>query len=77
LALARYNTAALPAALQDYHPNAAIGNVCQEWDGDIGNLNTRLILKLIIFYNDDFGIIMADSVPRRIDKILRWLKRLE
>ena len=64
---------ALPADDQNYHPNAAVGDVLDPWNGDIDTYTLQDILRLVIFYNDDLGIDAGDTAPLRKDKVRAWL----
>jgi hypothetical protein len=72
LALAICGHAALPTAAQNFQPNAAVGDVPNPWDPYIG---TQLldILQLVIFYNNDFGIVAGDPVSLMTSKVRTWL----
>ena len=75
LALAIYgHEAALSVDAQNFHPNAAIGDVPQGWDGHIGAYQQIHILRLVIFYNDNFGIVVNDDMPTRREKVKTWLE---
>ena len=63
----------LPADAQDFHPNAAIGDVPQDWDGHIEAYQHIHILRAVVFYNDDFGIVVGDQMPVRREKLRTWL----
>ncbi|KAK0438554.1 hypothetical protein EV421DRAFT_950689 [Armillaria borealis] len=43
------------------------------FNGQIGTYSHLEILKMIIFYNDNFGITWSDSLPERIDKFRSFL----
>ncbi|KAH9992625.1 hypothetical protein BJV77DRAFT_1001921 [Russula vinacea] len=43
------------------------------WDGHIAAYQHIHILRLVIFYNDDFGIVMNDKIPSRREKLRTWL----
>jgi hypothetical protein len=77
LALTINNGDALPAATANYHPNAAIGDVPNEWIPDIDEYSLVDILRLIIFYNDGFGINANDTVNAKKRKVLEWLTGTE
>jgi hypothetical protein len=77
LALAICGQAALPVAAQNFQPNAAAGEVPNPWNPDIDAYQLLDILKLVIFYNDDFGIIAGDPVARRRYKVRNWLLEQE
>ncbi|KAF8495121.1 hypothetical protein F5888DRAFT_1804983 [Russula emetica] len=55
LAICGDSDAALPAAVQDYQPNAAVGDVPGQWDPNIEGYELVDILRLVIFYNEDIG----------------------
>ena len=65
----------LPAAAQNYHPNAAVGDVPAPWNQSVESYQLADILRLVIFYNDNFGIEAGDLVRvRRTNlKVLAWL----
>jgi hypothetical protein len=73
LALAICGHAALPAAAQNFQPNAAVGDVPNPWNPNIDAYQHLDILQLIIFYNDDFGIIAGDPITTRRSKVRTWL----
>jgi hypothetical protein len=73
LALAICGRAALPAAAQNFEPNAAVGDVPNPWNPDLCSYQHLDILKLVIFYNDDFGIVAGDLLSVRIFKVRLWL----
>jgi hypothetical protein len=47
---------------------AAIGTTPPNFNPNLPNYHHIDILNLIIFYNDDFGIVPGDSLGTRIDK---------
>jgi hypothetical protein len=71
LALAICGHAALCA--QDYQPNAAAGDVPNPWNPNVNAYQFMDILRLIIFYNDDFGINAGDLVDAMRQKVRNWL----
>jgi hypothetical protein len=73
LAHAIYGNPALPAAAQFFEPNAGIGDVPDEFNPNIDEYQDADILRLVIFYNDDFGIALADTVAIRRLKLRTWL----
>lgn len=73
LAICGPSCAALPAAVQDFQPNAAIGDVPKPWNPLIEGYEDLDILKLVIFYNDSFGIVAGDSISDRRFKVRYWL----
>jgi hypothetical protein len=60
-------------ALPDCHPNAAIGDVPAPWNSNIEAYQLEDVFRLVIFYNDDFGINAGDHVSVRRRKVLAWL----
>ena len=72
MALAICGDAALPAAAQKFQPNAAVGDVPNPWGPIINSYQLLDILKLVIFYNDNFGIIAGDPLSDRIFKLRVW-----
>ena len=65
--------AALPAAAQDYQPNAAVGDKPNPWNSSVDAYQLVDILWLVIFYNDDFGIDAGDLVDLMRQKVRAWL----
>jgi hypothetical protein len=63
----------LPLEVQNYHPLAGIGDVPHPWDPNIARYTHTQILKLIIFYNDSFGIDQGDHLGVRKLKLHNWL----
>jgi len=65
----------LPPRLQEYHPNADVGREPDpdDWADHIDRFTHEKILRLVIFYNDDFGILRRDNVKNRQQKLLDWL----
>jgi hypothetical protein len=62
LALAICGKAALPVTLQHYQPNAAVGATPHPWAPEMDRYHLRDILRLVIFYNNDFGINPGDTL---------------
>ncbi|KAJ7501037.1 hypothetical protein B0H11DRAFT_1993426 [Mycena galericulata] len=52
--------------------NAVVGAVFNATI-DVRALNHAMILSLIRFYNEDFGITVPDTVPVRSQKVTNWL----
>jgi hypothetical protein len=62
-----------PLAAQDFQPNAAVGDVPNPWNPQIDAYQHLDILRLVIFYNDDFGIVAGDPVHVRRQQVRTWL----
>jgi hypothetical protein len=77
LALAICGDAALPAAAQSFQPNAAVGDVPNPWNPEYLSYELLDILKLVIFYNDDFGIVVGDPLSDGMVKVRNWLLEQE
>ena len=75
LAIAICGQAFLPPEAHQYHPQAAIGMVPIPpfWNPRPDTYTLLYILKLVIFYNDDFCIVAGDSLPTRKEKLRVWL----
>ena len=58
----------VPAA----NPNATVGT-CYSATIDVHGMDHAMILGMIRFHNEDFGIIVQDTVPMRSQKIANWL----
>jgi hypothetical protein len=58
---------AAPAQIPD------IGSMPPNFDPDVPNYRHIDILNMVIFYNDDFGILPGDSVGSRIESFRRFL----
>lgn len=71
--LPSYVGAALPAAARNFQPNAAVGDVPNPWNEVLESYKLLDILKLVIFYTDDFGIVAGDPLSARIGKVRVWL----
>lgn len=52
----------------------AIGDTPPNFLGDIANYEHINILILIMFYNDDFGIVNGDNLGARQNKVRSFLK---
>jgi hypothetical protein len=77
LALAICGGAALPPAARNFQPNAAVGDVPNPWNSFLESYRLLDIFKLVIFYNDDFGIVAGDPLHARIFKVRIWLLEQE
>jgi hypothetical protein len=53
-----------------------VGDVMHLWNPNIYEYEDDHILRLIIFYNDDFGIKGDQELYARIVKVERWLREL-
>jgi hypothetical protein len=60
--IANVNPAHNPIAVGTAHPNF-----------DSTSMTSSDIYKLIVWYNQDYGIFPADSLGARRDKIMHWL----
>ncbi|KAK0222223.1 hypothetical protein IW262DRAFT_1553166 [Armillaria fumosa] len=58
--------------LKDISPAPTVG-ATPKFDGRIAKYSDEDILKMIIFYNDKFGIALNDNLPERIDKFRSFL----
>ena len=54
----------------------AIGSTPHEFNGHIANYLHGDIVRMIVFYNDDFGILVEDLVGTRLDKFRYFLTTL-
>ena len=61
-AIAIVNPAHNPVAVGAAHPNF-----------DPTSMTSNDVYKLIVWYNQDYGILPADSLGARRDKIMHWL----
>jgi hypothetical protein len=59
--------------LQNYQPNAEIGNVTDQWNSNIEGYMKDDFLKLVIYYNEDFGIYVEDTTADRRRNVRAWL----
>jgi hypothetical protein len=53
----------------------AVGTTPPGFDADVSAYRHINVLSMIIFYNDDFGILQADPLSARLDKFRRFLTR--
>jgi len=53
-----------------------LGDIPPNFNHNLTSYNHGDILRLIIFYNDDFGIVQADTIPSRIDSFRRFLSEI-
>jgi hypothetical protein len=70
LALA-INGGPLPAAVVNVDPNVGIGTIHANFDPR--HMTVDDIYSLIVWYNQDFGIVENDALGARCDKVMRWL----
>jgi len=61
-AIANVNPAHNPIAVGTVHPNF-----------DPTSMTSNDVYKLIVWYNQDYGIFPADSLGARRDKVMHWL----
>ncbi|KAK0476562.1 hypothetical protein EDD18DRAFT_1366165 [Armillaria luteobubalina] len=54
-------------------PAPTVGATPRQWDGWIAKYTNKDILKMIIFYNNNFGIALEDNLTQRIDKFRSFL----
>ena len=73
LAIGTWSYPDLPDAVRVYHPHVDIGSIPTEWNLNPNSYEKYDILKLVIFYNKNFGICTDDSLSIRRDKIHVWL----
>ena len=50
-----------------------VGDIPPAFNANIFEYRHQDILRLIIFYNDDFGIVPGDGIPLRIQKFRHFL----
>ncbi|KAJ7223104.1 hypothetical protein GGX14DRAFT_426852 [Mycena pura] len=76
--LALANTIAVGQVPPPLPTNSAVNTVCPLLVGanaaTINSFTHAQILALVEFYNENFGIIPADTIAERQSKVLRWLK---
>lgn len=53
---------------------SAVGTVMPMWDPAIDGWSHARILRIIEFYNQDFGIVLADDLATRKSKVRDWLR---
>ncbi|KAI0286913.1 hypothetical protein BGY98DRAFT_942701 [Russula aff. rugulosa BPL654] len=73
LALAICEYEILPGYALNFHPEAPLGTVPADWNRNIHSYTIRDVLRLVVFYNDDFGIYLDDSLAVKRDKVRAWL----
>jgi hypothetical protein len=73
LALQLCPTPPLPPVVQAFQPNAEIGMIPPQFNPSVDGYQHIDIYKLIIFYNDSFGIVLGDPLHERKRKIRTWL----
>lgn len=56
--------------------NANINTTPNPFNSNIHSLSDTEILRLIMFYNDSFGIVARDDTGERRRKLALWLTRL-
>ncbi|KAF9475038.1 hypothetical protein BDN70DRAFT_884204 [Pholiota conissans] len=61
-----------PNLVQPPQP-AAIGAIPPDFDCNISSYSNIDIANLVIFYNDDFGIVITDNKSTRINKVIAFL----
>ncbi|KAF8868333.1 hypothetical protein CPB85DRAFT_1448446 [Mucidula mucida] len=59
--------------LADIVPAPRVGETPPQFQGGLASYSNAEILRMIIFYNDDFGIVLNDSLAMRIDKFRSYL----
>jgi hypothetical protein len=57
-------------------PPPAIGSVPLNFNGHPSGYTHAEILNIIIFYNDDFGIVERDNIGTRTAKLRAWLTEI-
>jgi hypothetical protein len=72
-ALAICGQLVLPQNLQAYQPQAETGSTPPNWNPQVIAYRDSDILRLVIFYNDDFGIVAGDTLATMREKIVSWL----
>jgi hypothetical protein len=60
-------------ALAVPQPVPNVGDTPPAFNPKIEEYSHFHILGLIVFYNDDFGIALVDTLPTRIQKVRRFL----
>jgi hypothetical protein len=53
-----------------------LGDIPPNFNDNLPSYNHGDILQLIIFYNDDFGIVQGNTLPSRIDSFRRFLSKI-
>ncbi|KAF9038841.1 hypothetical protein BDZ89DRAFT_982253 [Hymenopellis radicata] len=59
--------------LADIIPAPRVGETPPQFQGGLASYTNAEILRMIVFYNDDFGIVLNDSLAMRIDKFRSYL----
>ncbi|KAF8870938.1 hypothetical protein CPB85DRAFT_1353299 [Mucidula mucida] len=59
--------------LADIVPAPRVGETPPQFQGGLASYSNAEILRMIVFYNDDFGIVLNDSLAMRIDKFRSYL----
>jgi len=65
--------AAIAQAVQDFQPHGLIGAVPPQFNSNVDSYQHVDILRLVVFYNDDFGIHAGDNLLERKFKLRLWL----
>jgi hypothetical protein len=55
-----------------FQPHGHLGTVFLDFNDNIDNYQHADILRFVVFYNENFGIIHADPLPDRKHKLRRW-----
>jgi hypothetical protein len=76
LAQAIAHNAATQNALLPLAQIPQLGDIPPNFNSNLPNYNHGDILQLVIFYNDNFGIVQVDTVRVRIDKFRRFLTEI-
>jgi hypothetical protein len=62
------------AAAGNAIPAANLGQPPPFYDANLDGYQHEDILRLIEFYNDNFGIIAGDGLPARTAKLREWMR---
>ena len=65
--------AAIAQTVQDFQPHGLIGTVPPWFNSNIDSYQHIDILRLVVFYNDDFGINVGDQLFERKHNVRIWL----
>jgi len=65
--------ATLAQTIQEFQLHGVVGTVPPQFNPDVDAYQHIDILHLVVFYNDDFGILLGDQLPERKRKIRNWL----
>lgn len=68
-----FDIAHLAPEVEHYNPGAEIGDVSVGWNEDISVYHLNDILRMVIFYNNNFNIIAGGNVSTMRDKFFNWL----